>query len=95
MLASGILARKELEQAEGGSLSTREVTELLGRHSLAHKRHARELIAWRGAGKWRYPLWQFSASGQLPKYPGLEFRRLKRPEHLSKGGQFVHQLMHK
>ena len=67
VLASGILARKELEQAEGGSLSTREVTELLGLHSLAHKRHARELIAWRGAGgKWRYPRWQFGAGGILP-----------------------------
>ena len=70
VLASGILARKELEQAEGGSLSSEEVAELLGlkhRPSVAYKRRARELIAWRvTTGKWRYPRWQFTANGILP-----------------------------
>lgn len=70
VLASGILARKELEQAEGGSVSSEEVAELLGlkhRPSVAYKRKARELVAWRlTIGKWRYPRWQFSANGILP-----------------------------
>ena len=70
VLASGILARKELEQAEGGSLSSEEVAELLGlkhRPSVAYKRKSRELIAWRvTAGKWRYPRWQFTTNGILP-----------------------------
>lgn len=70
VLASGILARKELEQAEGGSVSSEEVAELLGlkhRPSVAYKRKARELVAWRvTTGKWRYPRWQFSANGILP-----------------------------
>ena len=70
VLASGILARKELEQAEGGSLSSEEVAELLSlkhRPSVAYKRRARELIAWRvTTGKWRYPRWQFTANGILP-----------------------------
>jgi hypothetical protein len=69
VLASGILARKELEQAEGGSLSSEEVAQLLGlkhRPSVAYKRRVRELIAWRvTAGKWRYPRWQFTANGIL------------------------------
>jgi hypothetical protein len=70
VLASGILARKELEQAEGGSISSEEVAELLGlkhRPSVAYKRKSRELIAWRvTTGKWRYPRWQFTANGILP-----------------------------
>ena len=70
VLASGILARKELEQAEGGSLSSEEVADLLGlkhRPSVAYKRVAREVVAWRVTpGKWRYPRWQFSAHGVLP-----------------------------
>lgn len=70
VLASGILARKGLEQAEGGSLSSEEVAELLGlkhRPSVAYKRRARELIAWRvTTGKWRYPRWQFTPNGILP-----------------------------
>ena len=70
VLDSGILARKELEQAGGGSLSSTDVTDLLGlkgRPSLARKRLTRQLIAWRSAGgKWRYPRWQFGASGTLP-----------------------------
>ena len=68
VLASGVLAREELEQAEGGSFSSREVSGLLGvKSSLAYKRLTRQLVAWRsGSGKWRYPRWQFNASGILP-----------------------------
>jgi hypothetical protein len=70
VLARGILARKQLELAEGGSLSSEEVAELLGlkhRPSVAYKRQARELIAWRVTkGKWRYPRWQFTPNGILP-----------------------------
>ena len=70
VFARGIHARKQLEHAEGGSLSSEEVAELLGlkhRPSVAYKRQAREVIAWRvTAGKWRYPRWQFTREGILP-----------------------------
>jgi hypothetical protein len=70
VLARGVLARKELEQAEGGSLSSDHVAELLGlnkRQSVDYQRKERHLVAWRtSTGKWRYPAWQFTKHGILP-----------------------------
>lgn len=70
VLARGVLARKELEQAEGGSLSSDQVAELLSlnkRQSVDYQRKERHLVAWRtGTGKWRYPAWQFTKHGILP-----------------------------
>lgn len=70
VLARGVLARKRLEQAEGGSLSSEEVAHLLGlnkRQSVDYHRREKALVAWRtSAGKWRYPRWQFSKHGILP-----------------------------
>ena len=69
VLARGVLARKQLEQAEGGSLSSEAVAELLGlskRQSVDYQRRERALVAWRtSAGKWRYPVWQFNERGVL------------------------------
>lgn len=70
VLARGVLARKQLEQAEGGSLSSEQAAELLGlskRQSVDYQRRERALVAWRtSAGKWRYPVWQFNERGVLP-----------------------------
>jgi hypothetical protein len=70
VLARGVLARKKLEQAEGGSLSSEEVAHLLGlskRQSVDYQRKEKALVAWRtSAGKWRYPGWQFTKHGILP-----------------------------
>lgn len=71
VLARGVLARKKLEQAEGGSLSSEEVAHLLGlskRQSVDYQRKEKALVAWRtSAGKWRYPRWQFNKNGALPE----------------------------
>jgi hypothetical protein len=70
VLARGVLARKQLEQAEGGSLSSDEAAGLLGlrkRQSVDYQRRERALVAWRtSTGKWRYPVWQFQENGVLP-----------------------------
>jgi hypothetical protein len=70
VLARGVLARKQLEQTEGGSLSSEQVADLLGlskRQSVDYQRRERALVAWRtSAGKWRYPVWQFTERGVLP-----------------------------
>ena len=62
VLARGALARKRLEQAEGGAVSAEEVADLLGlsRQGVDYLRKAKRVVAWRlTSGKWHYPLWQF------------------------------------
>src|SRR5215469_13268989 len=62
VLARGALARKRLEQAEGGAVSAEEVADLLGlsRQGIDYLRKTKRIVAWRLAGgKWHYPLWQF------------------------------------
>jgi len=62
VLARGALARKRLEQAEGGAVSAEEVADLLGlsRQGVDYLRKAKRILAWRlTGGKWNYPLWQF------------------------------------
>jgi hypothetical protein len=62
VLARGALARKRLEQAEGGAISAEQVAGLLGlsRQGVDYLRKAKRIVAWRlTTGKWHYPLWQF------------------------------------
>jgi hypothetical protein len=72
VLARGIVARKELELAEGGSLSAEEVANALGRtrQGIDYLRREGLIVAWRTTqGKWRYPAWQLTTQGGL--LPGL------------------------
>jgi hypothetical protein len=62
VLARGALARKRLEQAEGGTISAEQVADLFGlnRQGVDYLRQAKRIVAWRlGSGKWHYPVWQF------------------------------------
>ena len=71
-LARGILARKELELTEGGSLSAEELANALGRtrQGIDYLRREGLIVAWRTTqGKWRYPAWQLTAQGGL--LPGV------------------------
>jgi hypothetical protein len=66
-LDRGVLLRKEMEEAEGGSRSSEQIAELLGitRQAVDQRRKARRLIAWQdAAGHWRFPLWQFNEAGR-------------------------------
>lgn len=72
VLARGILARKELELAEGGSLSAEQFANALGRtrQGIDYLRREGLVAAWRTTqGKWRYPAWQLTAQGGL--LPGI------------------------
>ncbi|MFY9987737.1 MAG: hypothetical protein WAK31_23470 [Chthoniobacterales bacterium] len=72
VLARGILARKELELAEGGSLSAEEMANALGRtrQGIDYLRREGAVLAWRTTqGKWRYPAWQLTDQGGL--LPGI------------------------
>jgi hypothetical protein len=56
------LARKRLEQADGGAISAEQVADLLGlsRQGVDYLRKAKRIVGWRlGSGKWHYPVWQF------------------------------------
>jgi hypothetical protein len=71
LLARGAIARKRLEEAEGGAISAEEVAELLGlsRQGVDYLRKTKAILAWRHTnGKWNYPLWQFD-SGRIR--PGI------------------------
>ena len=68
-LARGVVARKELEVEEGGSYSEEDVSKLLNitPQTVDRRRKARRMIAWKDeSGNWRFPVWQFSANGELP-----------------------------
>jgi hypothetical protein len=70
VLARGMLARKELELAEGGSLSAEEMANALGRtrQGIDYRRRKGLIVAWRTTqGRWRYPAWQLTdQQGLLP-----------------------------
>jgi hypothetical protein len=71
LLARGAIARKKLEEAEGGAISAEEAAELhgLSRQGVDYLRKTKAILAWRHAnGKWNYPLWQFD-SGRIR--PGI------------------------
>ena len=72
VLARGIVARKKLELAEGGSLSAEEMAHALNRtrQGIDYLRKQRSLVAWHNTtGKWRYPVWQLTPDGQI--LPGI------------------------
>ena len=67
LLARGVLARRRLEQAEGGAISTEEVAENLDvtRQAVDLRRQKGQLVAWRTSEKRRrFPLWQFGSDGR-------------------------------
>ena len=67
LLARGVLARRRLEEAEGGAISTDEVAENLGvtRQAVDLRRQKAQLVAWRTSEKrWRFPIWQFGPDGR-------------------------------
>jgi len=66
LLARGVLARRRLEDAEGGSLTTEEVAANVGitRQAVDARRQKAQLVGWRtNDKKWRYPAWQFGPNG--------------------------------
>jgi hypothetical protein len=66
-LARGVLARRRLEEAEGGTISTEEVAANLGvtRQAVDLRRQKGQLAAWRTSEKrWRFPVWQFGSDGR-------------------------------
>ena len=66
LLARGVLARHQLEEAEGGSITTEEVAANLGitRQAVDARRQKGHLVAWRTNDKrWRFPVWQFGPDG--------------------------------
>jgi hypothetical protein len=67
LLARGVFARRRLEEAEGGAISTEEVAENLDvtRQAIDLRRQKRQLVAWRTSQKrWRFPVWQFGSDGR-------------------------------
>ena len=67
LLARGVLARRRLEEAEGGSISTEEVAGNLDvtRQAVDLRRRNGQLAAWRTSEKrWRFPVWQFGPDGR-------------------------------
>ena len=71
LLARGAIARKKLEESEGGAISAEEAADLLGlsRQGIDYLRKTGAILAWRRInGKWNYPLWQFE-SGRIR--PGI------------------------
>ena len=68
-MARGLVARKELELAEGGSISTDEIARKMEiqRQAVDHKRKQNQLIAWRDdQGHWRFPRWQIDLKTAKP-----------------------------
>jgi len=66
LLARGVLARRRLEEAEGGAITTEEVAANLGvtRQAVDARRQRGQLVAWRtNDKKWRFPTWQFGSNG--------------------------------
>jgi hypothetical protein len=79
VLARGILARKQLEIAEGGSLSAEEMANALGRtrQGIDYLRREGSILAWRTTqGKWRYPAWQLTDQGGLLPGIGVSLKAL-------------------
>jgi hypothetical protein len=70
-LARGLLAREELKQQEGGSLSAEEARLMLGglsKEAVLKRFRRGKLLGWREArqGAVRFPVWQFSDDNVLP-----------------------------
>lgn len=69
-LLRGRIAREELKQEEGGSLSASEAAERLGisKQAVLKRFHLGQLLGWREAkqGAVRMPVWQFAEDDLLP-----------------------------
>lgn len=74
-LARGALAREQLKQEEGGSLSAEEARQLLGlsKESVLKRYRNSALLGWREARQdaVRFPAWQFSEVTENRLLPGL------------------------
>jgi hypothetical protein len=75
-LTRGVLAREQLKQAEGGSMSAEEARRLLGlsKESVLKRYRNGMLLGWREARQdaVRFPVWQFSGETEDHLLPGLE-----------------------
>lgn len=73
-MARGVLARRELMEEEGGSLSSEAVSSLLGisKQAVLKRLKAGTLLAWREErlNAARFPRWQFDSHGHV--LPGLD-----------------------
>jgi hypothetical protein len=69
----GRLAREELKEAEGGSVSASEAAEKLGisKTAVLNRYHCGQLIGWKLAkqGAVRFPVWQFKEDNVFPGIP--------------------------
>lgn len=75
-LARGALAREQLKQEEGGSLSAEEARQVLGlsKESVLKRYRNGALLGWREARQdaVRFPAWQFSDTTEDRLLPGLQ-----------------------
>jgi len=74
-LLRGRVAREELKQQEGGSISAAEGAEKLGisKTAVLKRYHDGKLLGWREARQdaVRFPIWQFTDDNVLPGIPGV------------------------
>lgn len=72
-LLRGAQARRQLLEAEGGTLSASEVARLLrqSRQAVDKQRRSGRLLAFRTGPAWRYPAWQFVDGQSLPGLPAV------------------------
>ncbi len=70
-LLRGAQAKRQLLEAEGGTLSATEVARLLrrSRQAVDKQRRTGRLLALRAGPSWRYPAWQFVDGQPLPGLP--------------------------
>jgi len=70
-LLRGAQAKRQLLEAEGGTLSAAEVARLLrlSRQAVDKQRRTGRLLALRAGPSWRYPAWQFIDGQSLPGLP--------------------------
>lgn len=70
-LLRGAQAKRQLLEAEGGTLSAADVARLLhrSRQAVDKQRRAGHLLAVRVGALWRYPAWQFVDGQPLPGLP--------------------------
>ncbi|MBI4277116.1 MAG: helix-turn-helix domain-containing protein [Armatimonadetes bacterium] len=67
----GVERKRELLEAEGGTISAEEAGRLLAisRQAVDKARRAGRLLAVNVGRAWRYPVWQFGEDGTLPGLP--------------------------
>ncbi len=94
-LARGALAREQLKNEEGGSLSAEEARQVLGlsKESVLKRYRSGALLGWREAKQdaVRFPAWQFSDATQNRLLPGLQevLKILKEGDSLDDWGRVL------